>query len=399
MKIMVACELPESAMDELRRLGSEVVVETEPTTASLARSIDGVSILIVGQTPVSPDVIDRGTALQMIVCAGISGATIAVDEASAQGIFVTHCPDMDAVACAEMAIGLILALDRHIIDNAITLREGRWDRGRFLDARGLAGRTLGVLGSCPFRLALAERAQAFKMKVLTWMAEPNHDAASDCGIELCNWPRELARRSDVVVVHTPVGHGYDQAIDDDFLESIQENALLVHIGDVSLLDESTLVELVKSRNLKVALDVYQSEPAGPSGKIRSQLLKLPGVIGTHHISGATEQARQAVADEVVRIVSAFLVSGEVINAVNLCEHSPAMWQLVLRLRDQVGVMANILEAIRADGINAEEITSKVFRGAKAAWCTIALDERPSNDALKAIQAHGDVLHLELRAVM
>jgi D-3-phosphoglycerate dehydrogenase / 2-oxoglutarate reductase len=145
--------------------------------------------------------------------------------------------------------------------------------------------------------------------------------------------------------------------------------------------------------------VFRSEPAGDSGRFRSRLCDLPGVIGTQHIGAITEQARQATADEVVRIVQAFVVSGEALNCLNLCERSPATWQLVLRVRDQVGVMAAILEAIRADGINAQEISSRVFTGVKAAWCTIALDERPSTEALSSIRALPQVLHLELRAVV
>ncbi|HPM24009.1 MAG TPA: hypothetical protein PLP66_08875, partial [Phycisphaerae bacterium] len=95
----------------------------------------------------------------------------------------------------------------------------------------------------------------------------------------------------------------------------------------------------------------------------------------------------------------FVVSGEVLNCLNLCDRSPATWQLVLRVRDQVGVMAAILDAIRADGINAQEMASRVFTGAKAAWCVIALEERPSTEALESIRALPDVLHLELRAVV
>ena len=110
-------------------------------------------------------------------------------------------------------------------------------------------------------------------------------------------------------------------------------------------------------------------------------------------------SRRATADEVVRIVQAFVVSGEALNCLNLCDRSPATWQLVLRVRDQVGVMAALLEAIRADGINAQEISSRVFTGVKAAWCTIALDERPSTEALDSIRALPQVLHLELRAVV
>jgi D-3-phosphoglycerate dehydrogenase len=165
-------------------------------------------------------------------------------------------------------------------------------------------------------------------------------------------------------------------------------------------DEVALAEAIPRRHLRVALDVFANEPAGDQGRFRCRLCDVPGVvIGTQHIGPLTEQARQATADEVVRIVRAFIVSGEVPRCLNLCDRSPATWQLALRVRDQVGVLAAILEAVRADGVNAEEVACRVFTGARAAWITIALDERPSTEALDTIGGLSDVLHLELHAVV
>jgi len=217
-------------------------------------------------------------------------------------------------------------------------------------------------------------------------------------VEFCNWPRELARQSDVVTVQA-VDDERELLVDAEFLQNLPVGALLVHVGHPGAVDEAALAEALQQGRLRAALDVFSTEPASDSARFRSRLCELPGVVCTQHIGRLTEQARQAVADEVVRIVRSFLVSGEVLNCLNVCEHSPATWQLMLRLRDQVGVLAAILEAVRADGINAQEINSRIFTGAKAGWCTIALDERPSTEALDAMRALPDVLHLELRAVV
>ncbi|HMQ15660.1 MAG TPA: hypothetical protein PKC49_06780 [Phycisphaerae bacterium] len=154
---------------------------------------------------------------------------------------------------------------------------------------------------------------------------------------------------------------------------------------------------VRDGRIRVASDVHLA--AGETARVKSRLVDVADAIVTQRLAGATEQARSAVAREVVRIVRHFLISGEVLNVVNLLERSPATWQLVLRLRDTVGVMAAIMDAIRTDGVNAEEITSRVFSGARAAWCSIALDERPGNDTLEAIRRLPGVLHLDLRAVV
>ncbi|MBU0639953.1 MAG: hypothetical protein KKB50_13880 [Planctomycetes bacterium] len=399
MRILVACALPEFALDELRLLGSEVAHEPNLDAAALAESIADVGVLVVNKLPVSAETIAQADALQMIVHTSSGAGNITLEAASAEGIFVTHCPDQEATAIAELTMGLVLALDRSIVDNTLALRAGRWDRSETVAARGLAGRTLGILDCGPVGCAVAHLARAFGMNVAGWGATLTPELAAEHEIRFCNWPRELARSCDVVAVHNPPQEERQLLVDAEFLESMRTGAHLVHVGHPSTVDELALARAIEERQLRVALDVYASEPSADVSRIRSRLLGLPGVIGTPHIGAHTEQARHAVATEVVRIIRAFLVSGEVLNCIDLIDKSPARWQLVLRVRDQVGVMAAVLDAVRADGINAEEITSRVFIGAKAAWCTIALDERPSTEALEAVRALDDVLHLDLRAVV
>jgi D-3-phosphoglycerate dehydrogenase len=400
MQILVACELPEFALEELRALSSQVRYEPELRPEQLKEAIGPANILVVDGRRVSPEVIARAEALQMIVRAGPGPGEVALAEASNQGIFVTHCPDQHAVAIAELTFGLMLALDRRIVDNTLALREGRWSRAEFKDAQGLAGRTLGILGYGPTGREVALRAQAFGMNLLAWSAGPVTESGTVPGLRFCNFPRELARESDVVTVQ-PTG---DEAapmvlVDAEFLESMRPGAYLVHVGHPAAVDEIALAKAIARRKLRVAVDVFSTEPLTDAARFRWRLADLPGVIGTEHVGSLTEQCRNATAREVVRIIRSFVVCGEIVNCLNLLEHSPATWQLVLRVKDAVGVMASILDAIRADGINAEEISSRVFVGARAAWCTIALDERPSNEALAAIRALDAVLYCELRAVV
>lgn len=399
MRILIACELPEAAINELRRLGTELLYLPTITTAELSHQIEGVGILVVGTSAVTPEAIQRSNVLQMIVIAGSGSGQVAVDEASAQGILVAHCPDKDIIACAELALGLIIALDRQIVRNANTLSEGRWERNGFIESTGLAGQRLGILGPRPFYDALAARAKALSMSVCGWIPPEESDSDPELAAELAPWPREIPRQAKMIVIHLPKHVVSEPIISPDFLDCVQPGTCLVHIGELSLEGEQALSEAIEEKQLRVAVDVPPSEPSSQSSRVKRPILAQEPTIGTHHLSGATHQAREAIGHEVVRIVSGFLVSGEIVNTVNLCERSPATWQLVMRLRDQVGVMAAILEAIRADGLNAEDILSRVFVGAKAGWCTISLDERPSTAALSAIRELDDVLHLELRAVV
>ena len=399
MKILVACELSDATLEELRPLGSNLVYAPKTTADELPAMLADVGVLVVENLRVSAEAVIKAESLQLIVRAGPGSGHVALDEASAQGVVVAHCPNKDAAAIAELTFGLMLALDRQICDNNEVLKQGRWARSEFLGARGLAGRTLGLLGYDGAAAEIARRARAFEMHVVAWAPQVSHDQHVDRDVELCDWPREVARKASIIVVLGMPETDQLLLVDSEFIESLPHGAMLIHMEQPGAIDEAALAEAVQKRGLRIGLDLHSTAPSGDGGKIKSRLLPLPGVIGTHHIGSVTEQARNAIATEIVRIVRTFLVSGDIINGLNIAERSPATWQLVCRVRDQVGVMASILDAIRADGINAQEISSRVFLGAKAALCTIALDERPSAQALDAIRAIPDVLHLELRAVV
>lgn len=397
MRILVACELPDAALQALHSLASSVVYRPAVTPAQLAGEIAPVGVLIVRDLRISADLLAGAPALQMIVRAGPGAGDIALEAASAQGVFVVHCPQERAAAVAEHAFALILALDRRIVDNANALREGRWVRSALRTARGLAGRTLGILGGGRVAELVARRAAAFDMQVVQWVAGGGAAALND--LTCCNWPRELARKSDIIVVVSQGEAELQTIVDAEFLQNVNPGSMLIHVGAPTLVDERALAEAVRTRDLHVGIDVYASAPAAEHTRFSHPLAALPNVLATQNVATLTTQADEATADEVVHLVRRFVVSGEVENCLNILERSPATWQLVLRVRDQVGVMASILEAIRADGINAEEINTRIFTGARAVWCTVALDERPSSEALEAIRALPGVLHLELRAVV
>lgn len=400
MKILVGCRLPEAALDELRSLGTEIVYEPDVTGEQLTKLISDAAILVVSRKRVSGEVIEAGKALQMIVQVGTDVSNIAIEEASAAGVFVSNCPDKDAIAIAEMTFGLLLALDREFIKH--TLADPSEDLRKLgrTAALGLSGRTLGVYGFDTVQREIAKRGRAFGMKVLTWAPTLEPEKAERHGVEACAWPRELSRRSDMVAAYVPPQASDDVPIDAEFISDLHDGAYLTYIGPQAGLDETALAAAVRERDIRLAYDFPVVRSSGELvGKTKSILHNLPGVIGTRGLAHRTMQSWEAIAGEVVRVVRAFLVRGESLNCVNLLEHSPATWQLVLRLKDAVGVMAAIMDRIRTDGVNAEEISSRVFTGAQAAWCVISLDERPSAEGLAAIRDLDGVLHLELRALV
>ncbi len=400
MKTLVGCKLPESALAELRTLGTELVYKPDLTAAELENLVEDVAILVVCRTRVSPEIITAGRSLQLIVRAGTNTANIAIEEASAAGIFVCNCPDKDATAIAELMLGFLIALDRRLPPLAGGADAGATGTACAGDASGLAGRTLGLLGFGAAQRALAQRAHACGMKLLVWAPDLTQEEAARHAAGACSWPRELARNSDMIAAFVSSQDVDETLVDTEFLESMREGAYLVFVGHPAGLDFNALASIAAERRLRVACDLSAPQLTGANtGRLKSRLRELPGVFATFGIADRTRQAWEATAGEVVRVVRDFLVAGSVRNCVNLLESSPATWQLLLRLRDTVGVMAAIMDHIRADGINAQEILARVFVGAKAAWCVIALDERPSAEGLDAIRNLDGVLHLELRALV
>lgn len=399
MNVLVADSLSDACLEQIKTLGCKVTYKPDLKADDLPARIADQGILIVRSTQVLPVTIENSNALQMIIRAGAGVNNIAVDTASARGIFVTNCPGKNATAVAELALGLILALDRRIVEGTVDLRAGRWNKKEYSQARGLAGRTLGILGFGQIGQLLAARARACEMRVVAWSRSLTPERAADAGVEFCNWPREVARRSDVVSIHcasTPETH---HLVDAEFLENMPSGAYLINTARGGIIDEQALANAVRQRGIRAGLDVFEDEPEGAAASFKSPLVDLPGVIGTHHIGASTDQAQDAIANEVARIVRRFLLSGEVMNCVNIAEQTPATWQLVVRHYDRVGVLAAILEVIRGDQINAEEITNRVFAGARAACCSIMLNDRPSEAAMSRIRTSPDVIQAEIRAVV
>src|SRR5438093_7667852 len=143
--------------------------------------------------------------LKLIVRAGAGYNTIEVATASRRGIYVSNCPGKNAIAVAELTLALILALDRRVADNVIELRAGKWNKKEYSRAKGLFGRTLGLLGYGNIGQEVAKRAHAFGMPIVVWSRRFATGKESVAGepipMQLAGSPPEVAERSDVLSVH------------------------------------------------------------------------------------------------------------------------------------------------------------------------------------------------------
>lgn len=330
MRVLVADKFEESGIGGLRAIGCEVFYHPELVGEPLGEALRSseADVLVVRSTLVTEPML-AGSRLAVILRAGAGVNTIDVPAASRRGIAVTNCPGTNAAAVAELTMGLILSLDRRIPDNVGDLRTGRWNKAEYSKAKGLSGRTLGLIGFGKIAQAVAVRAQAFGMSVIacsrrfSQQSTSASDGPDGMNVDVVSVPEVLAERSDVVSVHLALTDETKRSIGASIFNRMKQGAYFVNTSRGEIVDETALAEAVKERQLRVALDVFSVEPAGATGEFESALIGLPNVYGTHHIGASTQQAQEAIAAETVRIVGMFKDTGKVLNAVNLSTMTPA----------------------------------------------------------------------------
>jgi D-3-phosphoglycerate dehydrogenase len=403
MKILIADKFEQSGIDGLEALGCDVQYDPNLKDSGLVEALrsGGAQVLVVRSTPVTEPMLDAGQ-LSLIVRAGAGVNTIDVEAASRRGIYVSNCPGKNAVAVAELTFALMLALDRRLADNVADLRTGKWNKKEYSKARGLFGRTLGLLGFGNIGQEVASRARAFGMPVLVWSrrftsnADLRRQAIDQWGIQVMGSAEKVAAHADVISVHLALSKDTRHFVDAEILSQVKPGAMLINTARAEVLDYTALAEAVRTKGLRVGLDVFANEPTGAEGAFDDPLLSLPNVIGTHHIGASTDQAQEAIAAETVRVVKTFVETGRVPNVVNLAKRTPATHMLVVRHRDRPGVLAHVFEQLRQAHLNVQETENIIFEGAQAAVARINLDGEPSVATTAAIQSgHTDVLDLQL----
>jgi len=387
MRALIADVFAERYLADLRAMGLDVHYDAAATAADLGSKAKDANILVVRSTKVDRAAISAAASLGLILRAGAGYDTIDVAAASERGIFVANCPGKNAVAVAELAFALILALDRRVVDNAVELRAGNWNKKEYSKADGLKGRTLGVIGLGSIGRAVAARAQAFEMQIVAWSRSLTGTRADDLGVVYCRTPEEVAERADIVTVHLAQTKETKSMFGASFFAKMKRGAMFINTSRGGLHDEAALVAAMKERGLRAGLDVFESEPAGATATgVANEIFGMTGFVGTHHIGASTEQAQDAIAEEAVRICREYMLTGRPPNVVNVEVRAPAHSELVVRHYDKVGVLAQVLGIIRKYGINVAEMNNTIFQGQKAAVAAIRIGSEPPKALLDEIGA-------------
>ena len=369
------------------------------TADDLPGAITGHDALVVRSTKVTADMIAAADRLGLIIRAGAGTNTIDTRAAAERGIYVCNVPGRNAIAVAELAFGLLAALDRRIPDNVADLRAGIWDKRRYAQAEGLYGRAVGVVGLGDIGLAFAERAAAFGMRVHAISRRDRPRAAlaraEAAGATFVDDLRALAAACDVLSFHVPLTDGTRGMIGRDLLAAVRPGTWLINTSRGEIVDDEALLEALDAKDLRVALDVHTGEPPTSTGEVTSPLARHPRVYGTHHIGASTQQAQRAIAAEVVDMLDAY-THGEIRNCVNIERRALGEATLVVRHRDRVGVLSDVLAVLRAHDLNVEQMHNTIFAGRAAAVATINTSGTPPADLADRLCAVDHVLHVDVQ---
>ncbi|MBI4424620.1 MAG: phosphoglycerate dehydrogenase [Elusimicrobia bacterium] len=298
--------------------GLDVRVSLSPGAEKLAELLPGVQAWLVrSETKVTAQWMEKAPALRIIGRAGVGVDNIDVATASRRGIAVINAPQANTIAACEHTWGLILALSRNIPQADADMKQGKWERARWMGTE-LQGKTLGVVGLGRIGREVAKRGLAFGMRVLAFDPYISQEQARGLGAALLPL-RELLEQSDFVTLHVP---GSDQTrglVNAETLQHVKRGARLINCARGELVEEAALAEAIRSGRLAgAALDVFAKEPLPADSPLRG----LPSLILTPHLGASTMEAQRKVAEELSKGILEFYERGLARYALNLPGFDP-----------------------------------------------------------------------------
>ena len=346
MKIVIADDLPASAVDLLRAEGWEVDATPGRPADQLKRDLaDAVALVVRSATKVTAAVIEAAPRLRVIARAGTGVDNVDVTAASARGIVVMNAPGANSISVAELAIGLMLALARHLPAADAAMKQGKWEKKKFMGEE-LRDKTLGLAGLGRIGQEVARRARAFGMRVIAHDPYIAAHVAEDLGVELVSMDDVFAR-ADYVSLHLPSNESTRNFLNAERLAHARKGIRIVNTARGDLVDEKALADAIESGHVSgAALDVFEVEPP-PDPRLQ----KLPQVIATPHIAASTREAQELVGVETATALRDFLRDGVIRNAVNFPSVSAeefARLQPFLALGERLGSVVSQMNTGRTD---------------------------------------------------
>ncbi len=340
MKVLIADKMSPRAAEIFRNHGIEVEERIGLDRDALVACIGDYDGLVVrSSTKVTPKVLEAADKLRVIGRAGIGVDNIDVGAATAHGVIVMNTPFGNAITTAEHAVAMMMALARQIPAANGSTKSGKWEKSRFMGVE-LAGKTVGVIGCGNIGAIVADRAMGLKMKVIAHDPYLSEEHAIDIGVEKVDLDT-LFGRADVITLHTPLTDQTRNIIDRNAIAKMKPGVRIVNCARGGLVVEDDLHAALQNGHVAgAALDVFEEEPA-----TGNPLVQLENVVSTPHLGASTTEAQVNVALQIAEQVSDYLLSGAIVNALNMpsvsAEDAPRLTPY-MRLAELLGGFAGQL---------------------------------------------------------
>jgi D-3-phosphoglycerate dehydrogenase len=349
MKILVADDLPASALDLLRSEGWNVDARTGRPLPQLKQDIaDADAIVVRSATKVTRELIDAAPQLRAIARAGTGVDNVDVVAASERGIVVMNAPGANSISVAELTMALLLSLARKIPAADASMKQGKWDKKSFLGEE-VRGKTLGLAGLGRIGQEVARRARAFDMNVIAHDPFISAGVARDLSIELVSLD-ELCQRSDYLSLHMPATAETRHLFNASRFAACRKGLKIINTARGDLIDEAALADAITAGQIgAAALDVFQDEPTKDH-----RLQELPQVIASPHIAASTREGQELVGVETASALRDFLKTGVIRNAVNFPSLAAEEFQKLqpyATVGQKLGALLGQMGAARIEGVS------------------------------------------------
>jgi D-3-phosphoglycerate dehydrogenase len=362
-KVLVSDKLSKTAVQIFKDNGVDVdylpdLGKDKDKLLEVIGQYDGLAIRSASK--ITEKIIAAATNLKVIGRAGIGVDNVDIPAATKKGIIVMNTPFGNSITTAEHAISLMLSLARQIPEADASTRAGKWEKNRFMGVE-VTSKVLGIIGAGNIGSIVADRAVGLRMKVIAYDPFLTAERAVAMGVEKVELD-ELLRRADFITLHTPLIDATRNIISAEAIAKMKDGVRIVNCARGGLVDEAALYEALKSGKVAgAAFDVFVEEPA-----TSNPLFELANFIATPHLGASTTEAQENVALQVAEQISAYLMTGEITNALNFpsisAEEAPRLTPFV-KLAEALGSFAGQLTEAPIKGVRIE------FEGAVSALNT------------------------------
>ena len=349
-KVLIADQINEKGIDELKDV-AEVVSNFTISNEELVKEIvDFDAIIVRSRTKVTREVIEAGTKLKIIARAGVGVDNVDVQAATERGVMVINAPESTSITVAEHTMGLILALSRKISIADSSVKEGKWEKSRFMGIE-LNGKTLGVIGMGRIGSQVVTRSKAFGMEAIVYDPYITEKSASELGVTVVDL-ETLLKQSDVMTIHVPLTSETKHLISKPQFEIMKENAFIVNCARGGIINEEDLYEALSNNKIRGAgLDVFEIEPP-----LDSPLSTLDNVVLTPHIAASTSEAQRDAAIIVANEIKKVFTGKSPKNVLNMPVLDPETFNLIKPYFELIEKIGKFMIQTAKGNINEIDIT-------------------------------------------